>query len=141
MIRRGMAVAKSRHTTFVTGALLCSACTFLVTVTTSLLVSDLLAGVAIFGLNVASCALLAMMSDMFPETALARVCGLAGVGEGIIAIALTLCAGIILDRFTFDGVFSGAAFFPLVSVGMLYLLIRPATHTREQICHNQSALP
>ena len=138
LIRRGMPVAKSRHVTFVTGALLCSTGTFLVTIANSFLLAGLLAGAAIFGLNAASCAMLAMMSDMFPVAALARVCGLAGVGENIIAIVLTLCAGIILDRFKFGVVFDAATLLPLLSIALLYLLIRPAI-TREPICHNRSA--
>jgi len=145
LVRKGTAPAKSRRITFVVGAVLCSACTFLVIVVRSLLVSDLFAGVAIFGLNVASCALLAMMSDMFPEAALARVCGLSGVGENLLAIVLTLCTGVILDRFTFDGIFGAASLLPLISVAMLYLLIRPPETvgvliTRETTCPNRSVL-
>jgi ACS family hexuronate transporter-like MFS transporter len=145
LVRNGMAAAKSRRITFVVGAILCSLCTFLVIVTKSLLVSDLFAGVAIFGLNFASCALLAMMSDMFPEAALARVCGLSGVGENLLAIILTLCTGIILDRFSFDSIFGAASLFPLISVAMLYLLIRapevaPVSIPRETTCPNRSVL-
>ena len=147
LIRRGMPAAKSRHATYLTGALLCSACTFLVSLSGSVEQAALLAGVAIFGLNIANIGLLAMMSDLFPETALARVCGMAGVGENIIAIGLTLSAGIILDRFSFDDVFAAATFFPLISIALLYWLLRPRApatdviYTQESPCHNRSASP
>jgi len=122
LIRRGMDIAQSRRVTFVVGAIL-AMCSGAVPITSSILTADLLVGVAIFGVNVMSCMLLAVMSDVFPETALARVGGLTGVGEGIVNITLTLSTGIILDRFSFMHVFAAATTLPILSTAALFGLV------------------
>lgn len=119
-------VDRSRKLTFVGGAILCAACTGMVTVTKSVLTADILAGAAIFGVSAMSCMLLAVMSDTFPQSALARVGGLTGVGEGVVNMTLTLGTGIILDRFSFGDVFAAATLLPLLSIVCLYALVRPA---------------
>lgn len=129
LIRRGMDIARSRRWTFVIGTLLCTGSTALVPITPSLAYADILAGAGIFGVNVMSCMLLAVMSDVFPQAGLARVGGLTGAGEGVISISLTLSTGLILDRFSFVHVFVGASVLPLLSAVLLYVLVRPSKPT------------
>jgi ACS family hexuronate transporter-like MFS transporter len=125
LINAGMPADRSRKVTFVAGALLCAVCNASVTIPQSVFVADILAGAAIFGVNVMSCMLLAVMSDRFPQGSLARVGGLTGMGDGAVSMPLTLCAGIILDKFSFSAVFAGATILPLLSIAALYLLVKP----------------
>ena len=133
LIRAGIQVDRSRKLAFVVGAILCTGSTAMVTVTKSIFTADLLAGIAIFGVSAMSCMLLAVMSDTFPQSALARVGGLTGVGEGIVNMTLTLGTGIILDRFSFGDVFAGATVLPVLSVVSLYTLVRPLVNVRRQL--------
>jgi ACS family hexuronate transporter-like MFS transporter len=123
LIRRGMAISRSRKIAFLWGAALCALCTVLVPFTPWLFAADLLVGAAIFGVNVMSCMLLAVMADVFPETALARVGGLTGAGEGVVNVTLTLCTGIILDRFSFMHVFAAAALMPFLATAAMLGLV------------------
>jgi ACS family hexuronate transporter-like MFS transporter len=124
LIRGGMTVARSRKLTFIAAAVVCVISTALVPVTSSLVAADILVGVSFFGVTGMSCILLAIMSDAFPDTALARVGGLTGAGEGVVNVTLTLCTGIILDRFSFSYVFAAASLMPVVSTAALLSLIR-----------------
>jgi ACS family hexuronate transporter-like MFS transporter len=78
---------------------------------------------AIFGLNFLSCNLITIVADVFPDSTLARVTGLSGVGEGILNIVLTLLTGIVVDRFSYAPIFLGAGLMPLTSIAALYILI------------------
>jgi ACS family hexuronate transporter-like MFS transporter len=129
LIRNGMDIARSRRWIFLIGTLLCTGSTALVPITPSLTYADLLAGAGIFGVNVMSCMLLAVMSDVFPQAGLARVGGLTGAGEGVVSISLTLSTGLILDRFSFVHVFVGASVLPLLSAVLLFVLVRPSKPT------------
>src|SRR5262249_40939175 len=83
-----------------------------------------LVALAIFGLNFSSCLLIALVSDVFPETTMARVTGLTGMGEGVMNMVLTLVTGVVVDRFSFAPVFVGAGVMPLVSVAAMFLFVR-----------------
>jgi ACS family hexuronate transporter-like MFS transporter len=123
LIRRGMEVGHARKISFLWGAALCVVCTALVPVTPWLFAADLLVGAAIFGVNVMSCMLLAVMADVFPESGLARVGGMTGAGEGIVNVTLTLCTGIILDRFSFVHVFAAASLMPFLATAAMLKLV------------------
>lgn len=122
MIRRGISINASRKTIFTAGALLAAA-SVLVPLIPNIHVAISLVALAIFGLNFTSCNLIAVIGDIFPEAALARVTGLTGMGEGVMNMALTLTTGIIVDRFSFAPVFAGAGLMPLLSIGALFLVV------------------
>lgn len=133
LIRLGMDTARSRRLTFAIGTALCAGSTALVPLTSSLAYADLWVGAAIFGVNVMSCMLLAVMSDVFPQAVLARVGGLTGVGEGIVNIILTLSTGLILDRFSFVHVFLGASVLPLFSAALLFIVVESGKTSRNPL--------
>lgn len=70
------------------------------------------------------CALYAIISDVFPESTLARVTGMTGIGEGIIDMTLVLLTGVIVDRFSFLPVFFSGSALPIMSIAALFLLVR-----------------
>ena len=127
LIRNGVDIARSRRWVFAIGTLLCTGSTAVVPLMPTVAYASLLAGAGIFGVNVMSCMLLAVMSDVFPQAGLARVGGLTGAGEGVISISLTLSTGLILDHFTFTHVFVGASVLPVLSAILLFVLVRPST--------------
>jgi ACS family hexuronate transporter-like MFS transporter len=122
LIRQGMMVNTARKICFTVGGLLAAIAVF-VPVVPALGVSVAMVAMAIFGLNFTSCNLIAIIADVFPESTLARVTGLSGVGEGVLNMILTLVTGIIVDRYSYVPVFIGAGLMPLVSIGALYVLV------------------
>lgn len=70
-----------------------SACSALVPVVSTNFAAVLLISSAIFGLNWKSCTQLAIFTDVFPESTLARLGGITGMAEGLVTIALTLGTG------------------------------------------------
>jgi ACS family hexuronate transporter-like MFS transporter len=104
------------------GAVLAAAAA-LVPIIPSLHVSIALIAMAIFGLNFMSCNLITIVADVFPDTTLARVTGLSGIGEGVLNIILTLLTGIVVDRFSYAPVFLGAGLMPLASIAALFILV------------------
>jgi MFS transporter, ACS family, aldohexuronate transporter len=123
-IKRGLSVDRSRKLIFTIGAGLCALCTFLVPLMTSLQGAGLVIELALFGNNVTSCLVYTIISDVFPESSLASVTGMTGMGEGIIDMILTLSVGVIVDRFSFTPVFLSAAILPIASIIALFLLVR-----------------
>lgn len=115
MIRRGLGINTSRKIVFSAGALLAAAAV-LVPLIPSI-------RIAIFGLNFTSCNLIAVVADIFPETTLARVTGLTGMGEGVMSMVPTLATGIIVDRFSFTPVFAGAGIMPLLSIVAMFFVV------------------
>ncbi|HWB87559.1 MAG TPA: MFS transporter [Bryobacteraceae bacterium] len=122
LIRRGSTVNASRKFCFTFGCLL-AAITVFVPVVPALHVSVALVAMAIFGLNFGSCSLIAIIADVFPESTLARVTGMSGIGEGILNMILTLVTGIIVDHYSYVPVFLGAGIMPLLSIGALWILV------------------
>ncbi len=122
MIRRGLSIDASRKTVFTAGGLFAAAAV-LVPLVPSVRVAISLVALAIFGLNFTSCNLIAVVTDIFPETTLARVTGLTGVGEGAMNMVLTLATGMVVDRFSFAPVFAGAGIMPVLSIVALFFVV------------------
>lgn len=122
LIGRGMSVNSARKTVYVIGGAL-AALSCLVPWVPGVRTATLLVAMAIFGLNVLSCNLIAVITDVFPESTLARVTGLTGIGEGVLDMTLTLATGVIVDRFSFLPVFVAAGMMPIMSgVGLFFLV-------------------
>jgi ACS family hexuronate transporter-like MFS transporter len=122
VIQRGGSINMSRKLWTTVGAVLAAAAA-LVPIIPSLHVSIALIAMAIFGLNFMSCNLITIVADVFPDTTLARVTGLSGIGEGVLNIILTLLTGIVVDRFSYAPVFLGAGLMPLASIAALFILV------------------
>ncbi len=122
MIRRGFSIDASRKAVFTAGGLFAAAAV-LVPWVPGIRIAISLVALAIFGLNFTSCNLIAVVTDIFPETTLARVTGLTGVGEGVMNMALTLATGIVVDRYSFAPVFAGAGVMPLLSIMAMFFVV------------------
>ena len=122
LIGHGLSVNAARKLVFTVGATL-AACSALVPIVPNVEVAIVMVGLAIFGLNFTSCNLIAVITDVFPESTLARVTGLTGIGEGVMNMILTLTTGIVVDHFSFTPVFIGAGLMPLLSTLMLFSLV------------------
>jgi len=87
-------------------------------------VADLLAGMGILGANVLSNMQIAVITDVFPPSAQARVTSLTGVGEGLMNMAVSLATGYLVDHVSFLPVFMAAAALPVAAVCVLFFLVR-----------------
>lgn len=126
LIKQGISVDYARKFAFALGFFL-TVTSVLVPWISSVRMASLLVGLAIFGLSFMSCNLIAVITDVFPESTLARVTGLTGIGEGILNMVLTVATGVVVDRFSFGPVFIGAGCMPLISLAALFLLVRRCT--------------
>lgn len=122
LIRRGLGIDAARKITFSLGGVLAAAAVSVPLVPTVGMAVALVA-TAIFGLNFTSSNLIAVITDIFPETTLARVTGLTGMGEGAMNMILTLATGVIVDRFSFTPVFAAAGVMPLLSIAALFWVV------------------
>ena len=132
LIRAGWPVDRARKATFIVGAALAAVCTFLAPLSQSSFHAALMIGMGIFGVNVMANHVIAVITDVFPEPALARVTGTTGMGEGIINMAMTLFTGVVVDHFSWVPVFSVAAFMPLGAVAGLLFLVRRCQPVRPE---------
>jgi ACS family hexuronate transporter-like MFS transporter len=124
LIRRGLSVDAARKLTCALGALIATVCTFLVPLAGSARAADLLAGFGILGANVLSNMQIALITDVFPRSAQARVTSLTGVGEGLMNMAMSLSTGFLVDHFSFLPVFLAAAALPAAALWGLFSLVR-----------------
>lgn len=122
LIRRGISINASRKIVYTIGAGLAIA-SVMVPLISGIRVAISLVALAVFGLNVTSCNLIAIISDIFPETTLARVTGLTGMGEGVVNMVLTITTGMVVDRYGFGPVFVGAGVLPLASILALFFVV------------------
>ena len=124
LIRRGHSVDAARKFTCTLGGLMAAVCTFLVPMAASARVADLLAGMGILGANVLSNIQIAVITDVFPRSAQARVTSMTGVGEGLVNMGMSLATGFLVDHFSFLPVFMAAAALPVAAVWVLFSLVR-----------------
>ncbi len=124
LIHRGWQVDRARKSTYALGTALAALGTLLAPLTRSSFDAALVAGMGIFGVNVMSNHVIAVITDVFPDSTLARVTGITGVGEGIIDMAMTLFTGVVVMRFSWFPVFAAAAVMPLGSFAALLFYVR-----------------
>ena len=124
LIRRGYSVDAARKLTCLLGALIATVSTFLVPLAASARVADLLAGMGILGANVLSNVQIAVITDVFPSAAQARVTSLTGVGEGLMNLAMSLSTGYLVEHFSFLPVFLTAAALPAAALWGLFSWVR-----------------
>ncbi len=87
-------------------------------------VANLLAGFGILGANVMSNINIAVITDVFPQSAQARVTSFTGVGEGLMNMGMSLVTGFLVDRFSFLPVFVAASALPVSAMVGLFFLLR-----------------
>lgn len=124
LIRRGHSIDYARKFTCTVGALIATVCTFLVPLAGSARVADLLAGMGIMGANVMSNIQIAVITDVFPQAAQARVTSVTGVGEGLMNMGISLATGFLVDHFSFLPVFMAATLLPALALWGLFVGIR-----------------
>jgi ACS family hexuronate transporter-like MFS transporter len=124
LIRRGYSVDASRKLTFAIGGVIAAVCTCLVPAISSVRTADLLAGMGILGANILSNIQIAVITDVFPQSAQARVTSLTGVGEGLMNMGMSLTTGFVVSHFSFLPVFVAAGALPVGALAGLFLLVR-----------------
>lgn len=124
LMRRGSSADTSRKICFTVGSLLSGICTVAVPLVPSIHLAALLAGIGLFGVNITSNIVIAVISDIFPGPTLARVTGMTGAGEGVMNMSLTVATGAIVDHFSFTPVFVGMGIMPAAGLLALFLLVK-----------------
>lgn len=129
LITRGLSVHAARTSTLLTGAGLCLL-SFAVPLLTSIPLAIAAISVVLLGHTFLSANMFATVSDVFPQSAVARVTGLTGVASGLSGIFFPYLTGVLVDRFSYLPVFFMAALMPLMGVVTLFFTIdryRPVT--------------
>jgi ACS family hexuronate transporter-like MFS transporter len=75
----------------------------------------------------------ASISDVFPNSAVARVTGLTGVANGVSGMLFPLITGMIVDRFSYLPVFFMAALMPMIGILILFATLK--NYRRVEIRH------
>jgi ACS family hexuronate transporter-like MFS transporter len=116
-LKKGMEVRSARSSTLLFGAGLCLL-SFLVPLTGSVAVAIALISLVLLGHTFLSANMFASVSDVFPNSAVARVTGLTGVANGLSGMIFPIVTGMIVDKVSYLPVFFMAALMPLLGVGL-----------------------
>lgn len=123
LIKHGMTLDRARKLVIGVSIAL-SGCAVLVPLTSSTAVAVSLICIASLGINSFAANLIGVYTDLFPQTVLARVVSLTGIGDGVVSMTTMLLTGIVVDRFSYLPVFLAAGLLPLLSVAAFFLLVR-----------------
>jgi MFS transporter, ACS family, hexuronate transporter len=123
LLKKSWQVKSTRQATLLFGAALCLL-SFLVPLTSSVAVAIGLISLVLLGHTFLSANMFAAVSDVFPNSAVARVTGLTGVANGVSGIAFPLITGVMVDRFSYAPVFFMAALMPLLGVAIALLTLK-----------------
>jgi ACS family hexuronate transporter-like MFS transporter len=91
-----------------------------------------LVSVAMMGYTGCLANMLAMPGDVFPQSAVASVYGLASMGSGFGGMIFTLITGWVVDHYSYTPVFIGFGFVPMICALVMWTLMGPLTHWRER---------
>jgi ACS family hexuronate transporter-like MFS transporter len=127
LITRGFSVNAARKTTLLAGATLCLL-SFAVPLLNSIPLAIAAISVVLLGHTFLSANMFATVSDVFPDSAVARVTGLTGVASGLSGILFPYLTGVLVDRFSYLPVFFMAALMPLVGVLILFFTVEQYRH-------------
>jgi ACS family hexuronate transporter-like MFS transporter len=123
LLGKGMQVKSARRSTLLFGAALCLL-SFLVPLTGSVAFAIALISLVLLGHTFLSANMFASVSDVFPNSAVARVTGLTGVANGVSGMIFPVLTGVIVDASGYLPVFFMAALMPLVGVGIALLTLK-----------------
>src|SRR5262249_41170536 len=116
MIRRGVAVPSARRRTLLLGAALCLLGLAVVPIRSPYL-AILTMGMVLLAHTGLSANMFAVISDVFPSNAVARVTGLTGVAAGLSGMVFPVLTGVLVDRISYTPVFLLTAAMPLAGGG------------------------
>jgi len=80
---------------------------------------------ASFGIATCAATWIGAVTDVFPQEIVARVTGIAGMGEGVTNMILTLATGRVIDAHSYLPVFLVAGLLPCLGVGSFFAFVRP----------------
>ena len=123
LIARGWKLDAARKAAFAVGVLCCLASMAVPLCATGYQALALIC-VASFGIGTFAATWIGVTGDLFPQNVVARVTGLAGMGEGSVNMVLTLATGAVVDRYSYFPVFVGAGLIPILALASLFLLVR-----------------
>ena len=86
-----------------------------------------LVSVAMAGYTGCLANMLAMPGDVFPQSAVASVYGLASMGSGFGGMVFTLITGWVVDHYSYTPVFIGFGIVPLICALVMWTLMGPLT--------------
>jgi ACS family hexuronate transporter-like MFS transporter len=123
LIGRGWSVDATRKVLFTASTVLC-----LLVVLVPLVASPgaalALISAASLAINAYAANLMGLLTDLFPQSMLARVSGLTGVGDNVMSMLAMLLTGMVVDRFSYTPVFVAAAIMPAIGLTAFYGLVR-----------------
>jgi ACS family hexuronate transporter-like MFS transporter len=122
LIARGLSVNAARKSTLLTGAGLCLL-SFAVPLLNNIPLAIAAISIVLLGHTFLSANMFATVSDVFPDSAVARVTGLTGVASGLSGIFFPYLTGVLVDRFSYLPVFFMAALMPLLGVLVLFVTV------------------
>jgi MFS transporter, ACS family, hexuronate transporter len=121
LITRGWSVNRARKTIIVLGAVLMSA-GIPAAMSESAFTALAFISVVLFGFQAWINNVQTLPSDFFPESVVASVAGLGGVGAGLGAILFTLTTGFVIDRFhSYTPILVVAGLLPVLGTAVLFL--------------------
>jgi len=119
---RGWSVDHARKTILIGSAAMMPAGIIAVRVESKLLALVLI-GVVLFGFQSWINNVQTLPSDIFPQSSVATVAGLAGAGAGVGSMIFTLGTGWAVDHFSFTPVLTAAGLLGPIGLGVILLLI------------------
>lgn len=117
LLKKGLEVKSARRSTLLFGAALCLL-SFVVPLTGSVPMAIAMISLVLLGHTFLSANMFASISDVFPNSAVARVTGLTGVANGVSGLIFPIVTGMIVDRFSYLPVFFMAGVMPLLGVSI-----------------------
>ncbi|HMV84141.1 MAG TPA: MFS transporter [Blastocatellia bacterium] len=117
LLKKGLEVKSARRSTLLFGAALCLL-SFVVPLTGSVPMAIAMISLVLLGHTFLSANMFASISDVFPNSAVARVTGLTGVANGVSGLIFPIVTGVIVDRFSYLPVFFMAGAMPLLGVAI-----------------------
>jgi len=123
LIARGLVPDRARKMAFIVAVALCLASMAVPLSATGYQALALIC-LASFGISTFAATWIGATTDLFPENVVARVTGLAGMGEGCVNMLLTVVTGAVVDRYSYFPIFMGAGLIPLLALASLFVFVR-----------------
>jgi MFS transporter, ACS family, hexuronate transporter len=119
LLVRGFSVVRSRGLTMAFGALCCAGSIVVVLAPDANLAIAAICFV-LFGHTFLSANMFAVVSDLFPASAVGRVTALTGIAQGLTGMVFQYATGAIVDQYSFVPVFAMAALLPALGCALLF---------------------
>ncbi len=123
LIARGASPDRARKSAFLAAVALCLTSMAVPLCATGYQALALICA-ASFGIGAYAATWIGAVTDIFPGEVVARVTGIAGMGEGVANMILTLATGRVVDRYSYFPVFLGAGLLPVLGLLSLFAVVR-----------------